>query len=354
MAQRPAKHSKSRRETSTLLGPVALLVLLLVIALGVYAVIWVSHYGLRPPPVKPLEQPSGTPTTPADGWANESVRAIGLAHISAALESATLEASRLPEFHTFDEVFGRIANPVVTAKERINELQHGSYPELNVKLGSVMDEPLNGKVTPYAEMTRPEKLLLYADWVGTKQHDEPVYDELISRMNTANLPAITGYGMLDAVWNAGDAQEFYKIYTKSNGEKQALQALLSAEWLPRFSSPVTLRFFEPWHKEWAAGQGYIFEVTDEKERKRLVSALLDLQVQQGIRELEQLTESRKGNAIRPETIPPKPEDTMEFYKFYYYRVYGAMPGTLLAEGIEQVASFQAQQHRWEPQLATKK
>jgi hypothetical protein len=207
---------------------------------------------------------------------------------------------------------------------------------------------------PYAELSRPEKLLLYSDWVGTKQHDDPAYLELINRLNEANIPAVTGYGMLDAIWTEGDAQEFYRIYAKADGDKQTLKELLAQEWLPRLCSPVALRFFEPWHTEWAAGQGYVFEIADEKERKLVVSAILDLQVQQGLLQQELLTESRKDNAIRPKVEPPKPEDAMEFYKFFYYRIYGAKPGTVLAEGIAQVASYQAQQHRWEPQLATKK
>jgi hypothetical protein len=354
MQRRPEKKAVASREALPHFGPVAALALVIVIALVVYAVIWVSHNGLNPDSSNLLQPPAATPSSPTESeWSAKSVQAIGLAHISADLESATLSQDRLAEFHTMDEIFDRTPNPAVPADQRINNLQHGTYPDLNAKLKNVLGEPLNNAILQYAEMSRAEKLLLYYDWVGTPTREDAVSAGFISMMNAANITEITGYGMLDAAWTEGDRQELTAIYRQSGGDETKLKALLTEQWLPRYCSPVALRLFEPWHKEWAAGMGYICEVRDTAQRNAIVAAVLDIQLQQGLRDLQPFEDARKGIAIRPEIKPAKPADSMEYYKFFYYRVYGEKKGTVLAEGIMQVESFQARQHRWDPQPATK-
>ncbi len=354
MKHRPDKHTKPARETISGFGPIAVLALIILIALVVYAVRWVSLDMLKPASSSLPQPPSATPAETAESeLTTTSMDAIGLAHTSAALETISLNPDRLVEFHTIDEIMGRTPNPVVSVDQRISKLEHGTYPELNAKLKNVLGEPLNSAIMQFAVMSHAERLLLYYDWVGTPAREDAVFISFISKMNEANLAEITGYGMLDAIWTEGDRQELTAIYRQSNGDKAKLKALLTEQWLPRYCSPVALRFFEPWHKEWATGMGYICEVRNPGQRKNVVSAVLDLQMRQSLSQPPDSVVEHRGSATIPDTTSGKPADAMDYYKFFYYRVYGTKPGTVLAEGIMQVESFQAQQHRWDTKPAVK-
>ncbi len=328
-----------------LLSPFNVLIMAILLLLLGYALFWMSrgdpHAAREDNPVAvPIK-----PTPSLDEWSAKSVRAIGLAHVGAALAKVSLPAERLAEYHTLDEVFGRTPNPVVPIARRLETFQRGTYPGLSSKLENVMGEPLNSPLRAYAEMTSAEKLLFYSDWAGTPTRDLPVYYEMINRMNSADLPEISGYGMLDAVWNESDVVALAAIYRRTGREKAKLIDALSEEWLPMFLNPISLRLFEPWHKEWAAGQGYIFEITEPKERIKLVDAVIEIQIGQGTPHLQ--PRSNEMPWSRPAPQPAEIADTMDYYKFFYYRVYGENPGTVLAEGVLQVESYQAKLGRWE-------
>jgi hypothetical protein len=342
---------EQRSERMPLLPPFGVMLLIIMLLLVGYAVYWMSRHGQGGTDNSGAATAAQTQPAAPDEWSAKSSRGIALAHIGAALADARMPKERLAEYHTVDEVFGRTPNPVVPVTRKIEEFQRGTYNTLASKVASVSGEPLTDKLSAYNEMSITEKLLLYSDWAGTPTRDLPVYFELINRMNAANVQAITGYGMLDAVWNVSDITTLSGIYQKTGRDKAKLAQSLSEEWLPMFASPITLKLFEPWHKEWAAGQGYIFEITEPKDREKMADAAIAYQIEQGISQ-----EQPRSNDIPLGRPAPKPSDSagsMDYYKFFYYRIYGEKPGHVLAEGVLQVESYQARQNRWEPQTAKK-
>ena len=334
-----------------MLPPFGVMLLVIILLLVGYAVYWMSRSGQEGTAGDSTVVTAQAPASSPDEWSAKSLRGIALAHIGAALADAHMPAERLAEYHTIDEVFGRTPNPVVPVARKIEEFQRGTYSALIAKMASIAGEPLDDKLRAYEEMSLAEKLLLYSDWAGTPTRDLPVYYELINRMNSADVQLITGYGMLDAVWNISDITSLSGIYQETGRDKAKLALALSEEWLPMFVSPITLSFFEPWHKEWAAGQGYIFEITEPKDRKELADAAVAYQIEQGISQVQLRTNEIPLGRPAPET--PVSAGSMDYYKFFYYRIYGEKPGYVLAEGVLQVDSYQARQNRWEPQTATK-
>ncbi len=340
-----------RSDRLPMLPPFGVMLLIIMLLFVGYSVYWMSRGGHVGAENGYADTATQAPAALPDEWSAKSLRGIALAHIGAALAEARMPEERLAEYHTVDEVFGRTPNPVVPVARKIDEFQRGTYSTLAATMASVAGEPLTDKLCAYNEMSFAEKLLLYSDWAGTPTRDLPVYYELINRMNAADVQAITGYGMLDAVWNASDITTLASIYQRTGRDKAKLAQSLSEEWLPMFVSPITLAFFEPWHKEWAAGQGYIIEITEPKDREKLADAALAYQIEQGISQ-EQL----RPNEIplgRPAPEPPETAGSMDYYKFFYYRIYGEKQGYVLAEGVLQVESYQARQSRWAPQTAKK-
>lgn len=342
---------EQRSERIPLLPQFGVMLVIIMLLLVGYAVYWMSRGGQGGAFNGGADSSAQAPASSPDEWPAKSSRGIALAHIGAALAEAHMPKERLAEYHTIDEVFGRTPNPIVPVARKVEEFQRGTYDTLASTMASVAGEPLTDKLRAYNEMSLAEKLLLYSDWVGTPTRDLPVYFELINRMNAAGVQLISGYRMLDAVWNASDITALSGIYQRTGRDKAKLAQALSEEWLPMFVSPVTLAFFEPWHKEWAAGQGYIIEITDAEDREKLADAAILYQIERGTHQ-EQL----RPNEIplgRPEPEPPESAGTMDYYKFFYYRIYGEKPGYVLAEGVLQVDSYQARQSRWEPQAVKK-
>lgn len=83
-------------------------------------------------------------------------------------------------------------------------------------------------------------------------------------------------------------------------------------------SPITRRTFEPWHREWSWGNGYIAQITDDAMLARLKKLY---------RRAVERKESWIGlGSIYYERYP-------EQVRFYYVRLYGEAEGSIISEGI---------------------
>jgi len=281
----------------------------------------------------------------AAGMEGTNRAAVALARMNAVLAEAALREEQLAELRTLAEVARSTPHRSTPSPERIRVLQHGVYADLHAELGEVLGQPLTDEVKPYGELSRAEMLLLYSDWVGTDYLDDPAYLQVISRMNSADIPFVPDLDAYGRLWSEDDRRQLLTVYELVGGESARLQSRLSEDWLPRFASPVTRKLFEPWHEQWSAGQGYIAEVREPAERSRLAKAIVRWQTEQGRKLMG-------GNGSRELLVPAKPDDdgspegAMSAAKFYYFRLYGEEPGSVIAEGILQTDNYQVMQRRW--------
>ncbi|OGK11192.1 MAG: hypothetical protein A2Y63_02555 [Candidatus Riflebacteria bacterium RBG_13_59_9] len=339
------RERKTKRSSS--LPGLASFAVLLVIVCGI---IWLSRSGTGLPFSEDLAavgpEASATdrrlpaPTSTA-GLQNGDNAATALARICAALAEVSLSAEQMTDFRTVEDVARALPHPTVPLPHRILTMQRGNYPDLHAEMREIMGQPLTDEVKPYAELTRAEKLLLYSDWTGTGILDDPAHQQISARMNIADLTFVSEYSALSGLWHEQDRQQLLAIYEASHDDGAALRRLLAEDWLPRFASPVTARFFEPWHQEWSAGQGYLCEVNDASERARLVEAIVARQVQA----LPPPTPSQILLGDEPAKSADVPADAFDFAKFFYFRLYGEEPGVIIAEGILQLEDYQAYQRR---------
>jgi len=270
-----------------------------------------------------------------------------LAHIEPILAELRIGDGQLAEYRTIYEVARSMPRQTAPPSHRIVAMQMGSHPEISSSLGSVLGQPLTNEIKPFGKLTRNEQLLLYSDWLGTGYLDEPAYQQLIARMNAADVARISNSDELTHLWLIQDSRNLLAIYKSVNGENSELRLRLAENWLPRFASPVTRKLFEPWHKEWAAGQGYIEEISDHTERSRLIEAITSQQMSDKLDSLKALQHTPDQVISQVTGEPTVPPGAFDFAKFFYFRIYGENPGDIIAEGISQVNDYQAWQRRWE-------
>jgi hypothetical protein len=272
-------------------------------------------------------------------------QAVIAARVSSMLSELTLERERLAEFSTMEEVSRAMPTKFYPSRERIRTAQRGFYEGVAQRLGHIAGEPLTDPVKPYSELSRREKLLLFSDWAGTDYIDQPVYVALMARMNMADISFVPDFHTFASLWTEADMENLAAIREASGGDHGKMQMLIADEWLPLFVSPVSYTCFEPWHSEWAAGHGFIVEIADKGERQRLVEAIVSTQIEMrsaaiGPSDVDRML---KGES----TASPGPQESSYNYaKFYYYRIYGEHEGSVIAEGIYQMDSYDWVQRRW--------
>ena len=277
-----------------------------------------------------------------------------LARIEPILAELNIGDEQLAEYRTIYEVARAMPRQTAPPPHRIVAMQLGSHPEISASLGSVLGQPLTDEIKPFSELTRNEQLLLYSDWLGTGHLDEPAYQQLIARMNAADVERISDYSELTRLWLMQDSHNLLAIHRSVDGEASELRGKLEEEWLPRLASPVARGLFEPWHEEWAAGHGYIEEIRDYAERSRLVEAITSYQMSDELDSLTALPHTPDQVVSQVTGEPAVPPGAFDFAKFFYFRIYGESPGDIIAEGISQVNDHQAWQRRWERQPVTKR
>lgn len=276
-----------------------------------------------------------------------------LVRIKAFLAEVSISDEQLAEYRTIYEVARAMPRRTTPPPHRIVSLQLGSYPAISSSLGSVLGQPLTDEIRPFAELSRTEQLLLYSDWLGTGYLDEPAYQQLIARMNAADVARVSDSGELSHLWLIQDSRNLLAIHKSVNGDEDELRMRLANDWLPRFASPVARGLFEPWHEEWTAGHGYIEEIKDDTERSRLIETIISHQMSEELDSLNALQQT-PYQVIRPTADEPTvPSGAYDFAKFFYFRIYGENPGDIIAEGISQVNDHQAWQRRWENRPAAK-
>jgi len=288
------------------------------------------------------------PLDPANARAAERrlnrQRVIG-ARVSSMLPELKLPRERLAEFSTMEEVSRAMPTKFYPSRERIRTAQHGLYEAAAQKLEHIAGEPLTDEVKPYADLSRREKLLLFSDWAGTDYIDQPVYVALMARMNIADLSFVPDYYAYASLWTEADLEKLSAIHNSAAGDRARTLELLAEEWMPQFVSPVAQTIFEPWHAEWAAGHGYIVEISDQEERQRLVEAVVSTQIEMSS---ARISPSETDRMLKGEGAPrPSPkESSYDYARFYYYRLYGEHEGSIIAEGIYQMDSYEWVQRRW--------
>jgi len=343
---------KPRKPATTAhLGGLASFVFIL---LAVFVTLWLAHTGTDSFSVDQNEQNAAAHISDSQSPLESVQDSRDLARIEPVLAELSIGDDQLSEFRTIYEVARSMPRQTTPPPHRIVSLQLGNHPEISSSLGSVLGQPLNDEIRPFDELSRAEQLLLYADWLGTGYLDEPAYQQLIARMNTADVARVSNRSELAHLWLVQDSRNLLAIYNSVNGDADELRKKLAKDWLPRFASPVARRLFEPWHEEWAAGHGYIEEIRDESERSRLIGAITSYQMGEELDSLSALqqTPDRIINHVTNE--PTVPSGAYDFAKFFYFRIYGENPGDIIAEGISQVNDYQAWQRRWENRPAAKR
>ncbi len=344
------KKKRKTGETSSYGGLASFAVIMLIVAIA----LWLASRGAGDLSENWAVQPPAPLAVRAQSTPETAQNIKHLTRIKSILPDLSLSVEQLLDYRTIHQVAREMPHREEPPPERIVSLQLGDYPGLLPELETIVGQPLNDALKPYDELSRPEKLLLYADWLGTQYLDQPAYQLLIARMNAAEMAFVKGYDEISLLWQESDRKHLLSIYQNSAEDPDELRRLLRRDWLPRFASPVTLSFFEPWHEKWTAGQGYIEEISDQAERSRLIEALISHQVGEeldGIGALQQTPEQAVGPIKGEPEVPPGAYD---FAKFFYFRIYGENPGEIIAEGIRQVNDYQAWQHRWENRPAVKR
>ncbi len=240
-------------------------------------------------------------------------------------------------------------------KEIIRMWQEGDYPLARVMVASLEGEELWNELLPYESLSRNERLLLRMEWTGNKEKDLTSWQNIVARMNVAGVTQLKGYSDVQRIWHSKDKASFAALYKRSKGKDSEFVSLLRSEFLPMFASPVTGTFFEPWHREWKRGMGYIFQVLSDADLSAIedvVRRTLEIRVEIRAREslgvisradvveerVEEL-EVRFLESYRP-AIEEGVRQIMDQSKFFYFRVYGEREGTVIAEGLWRVRAYE--------------
>lgn len=343
---REYKRTKSKAKPSPLLGLIPLAAIV-----GIAVVVSALLTGGIDRPAGLLQAGGPGVAAPPDsgGEATErslNRRAVLAARASSMLSELTLERERLAEFSTMEEVSRAMPTKFYPSQERIRTAQRGFYEGVAQKLVHIAGEPLTDPVKAYSELSRREKLLLFSDWAGTDYIDQPVYVALMARMNIADITFVPDFHAFASLWTETDLENLAAIHEASGGDHGKMQMLIADEWLPLFVSPVSYTCFEPWHREWAAGHGFIVEIADKKERQRLVEAIVSTQIEMS--SIDIISSSEADRLLKGEDVagPEPQESSYDYAKFYYYRIYGEHKGSIIAEGIYQLDSYDWVQRRW--------
>ncbi len=162
------------------------------------------------------------------------------------------------------------------------------------------------KIKQWNLLTRNEKRALYSLSVVSAEH----------RIRTM---LEYGYSSISSIENLAEmiSAEFRDSTLIQETDPRFIDAGYD-ELFDTWLSPVTGHTFEPWHKEWSKGNGYIIQITDKK----------------AIASLKKLYEKElESNDLpyRYERDDYKSEPSR--LQFYYSRLYGEEVGSIIAEGI---------------------
>ncbi len=295
-------------------------------------------------------------------------------------EAMSIFGEVLPDLQLRDSAVKEFVHPdpgrmgLQQEKEVVKMWQEGDYPLARVMISKLKDVKGWNELKNYQLMEPDERLLLRIDWLKTPGRDLTCWQRLIARMNIANIDFVGGFDDVSMLWHEKDKQEILKLYLKSGRDRTKFTRLLERYWLPKFASPITGTFFEPWHRQWKAGMGYIFQIRDKKELamiERVVRASLLKRIEQRatdkiILQRPQGDQRHKKGQSDNSLAPPGTENTLtpsfppsgslskfaqelieaevrtavDDGKFFFFRIYGKNENEVIAEGIYRVMNYQ--------------
>jgi|GEM_PF-2276877 len=288
------------------------------------------------------------PPQPSTEDVDRAMRAL-----AGALAELALPETELRELVDYERKTGRLPEAMVKTV-----WQRGDYPDITERVGEVEGLPLREPVAPFEDLSRKERLLLWMDWVGDPGLELTCWQTIIARMNMADVEFADGFDSLNRLWTDTDRQELATLWLDARRDSGVFRRMLEHNWLPRFASPLSGRFFEPWHEAFSAGNGYLKEVTAPEALERIADEVRFHLLEVARKRSEQVAaqSAQRGdsgehtaNAPAPgsrfssllmESIDEAVDFVMDGHKFFYFRVYGERPGSIVAEGLWRVTDYQ--------------
>lgn len=235
--------------------------------------------------------------------------------------------------------------------------QRGDYPDIFRQIGEVEGWKLTEDLVPFDRLSRKERLLLWMDWTADPGLEFTCWQTIIARMNIAGLDFVDGPEALKRLWHTSDRQELTNLWLECERDRERFRRMLEHNWLPRFASPVSGRFFEPWHPSFSAGNGYIRQIMAPDALERIANAVRSrlVEVAKKRQQRQQANAAEGTDSAENEWNPPRGRGfplfskehieadvalIMSNHKFFYFRVYGEQPGSLVAEGLWRVIDYQ--------------
>ena len=191
------------------------------------------------------------------------------------------------------------------------------------QLDSIGGLPLNSVVKPVEELTQQERALL-----------APSYDmQLYLGARSGPGSGVRTYGLAGSLaqsakttWSARDyvtstlGPEGYvaMVEAKRAFSKTEADRWLAKNFLAQVASPVTGRVFEPDHREFSRGNGYIQKIADKAQIWTIQQAVRDANILEGFKE-------------HVEAPPDYDWPGLEDVNWFYIRIYGE--SEVIAEGV---------------------
>jgi len=197
------------------------------------------------------------------------------------------------------------------------------WKPIRSQLSSIGGLPLDSDVKPVVELTERERALL-----------APSYDmQLYLGARSAPGSGVRTYGLAGSLAQSEKSTWSARDYVTCNLGAEGYVALMEAKrafskfeadrWLAKnflvqVASPVTGRVFDPNHREFSRGNGYIQKITDRDQLQAIQKAVRDANLLQGFEELVQ--------------APPGYDwPGLEDVNWFYIRIYGETE--VIAEGV---------------------
>ncbi len=194
-------------------------------------------------------------------------------------------------------------------EEMMDELQvaqHGEFPEIGEDW-SLSDLPLNDSLVYWENLTDGEERTL-----AFRENISSSFTDYLQDLAGSDYEAVTSWEQLAEVVLQDLIRFRDETWIQTVSSKRSQRSIDC--WL----SPITRRTFEPWHREWSRGNGYIIQIAEEDMLARLIKLY--------------------EKAIEEEVVPTR---LHPFYyeryphrlRFYYVRLYGEEEGSIISEGI---------------------
>ena len=190
--------------------------------------------------------------------------------------------------------------------EELELAQHGQFPEIT-KEWSLTNFPLDDETVYWQELTDGEERTL-----AFRQNISSSFTGYLEDIAATDYETINNWEQLAEVILPNLSRFDDDTWTETASSERAKWNI--DQWL----SPITRHTFEPWHKEWSRGNGYIAQITDEDMLARLIKLYE--------KAIEKDVISTRLHPFYYERYPHR-------LRFYYVRLYGEKEGSIISEGV---------------------